>query len=142
MKIVRLVAIVGLFAAQTLFAQSLPDAPTRLDHALYAADMTIRALDFKTTRDFMRSPCRCFTEMDPIAPHTSAIGPQAAFQFGLSAAVILGSRELAKHHHPRWARALLIVDIVDESIAVGNNLQLHSQPVRVAPPLHQKQVRR
>lgn len=105
-----------------------------VEFALDAADATIRALDAVSTHALLASPCRCFREDDPLAPHTAAFVPIAAFQAGIGAGTIEGSRRLAAHGHPRLGRLLLVADIAAETWAVQHNFRQH-EPAPKAPGL-------
>lgn len=109
-------------------------APTRVRFALEAADGLLRGLDGYTTHRLLSDPCGCHYEIDPIAPPTGNPAAQAAFQAGAGFLVVGGSRWLERRGHPKWARALLIADIVSEGIAVGNNLvQFGNKPPVTSP---------
>jgi hypothetical protein len=140
-----IVVIFGL-AALTAHSQELPDHPkpsivkraitytTSNDHYLLAMDGTLRTMDAKSTHDLLSNSCHCFKEDDPIAPHTGNYAAQALFQGGMMALVTFGHYELAKHNHPRWARALVLGDIASESYAVGHNMSLATpKPLPAVP---------
>jgi hypothetical protein len=97
----------------------------KVDFALYAAEATVRSLDLVSTHALLTAPCKCFYEADPIAPGGRDVVPQVAFHSGVSAAIIVGHRELVRHRHPRLARLLIVADIVSETWAVQNNFRLH-----------------
>jgi len=61
---------------------------------------------------------------------------QVAFQAGAGFLVLGGSRWLEKKGHPKWARALLIADILSEGIAVGQNLAIRGD--KTPAPIPQK----
>jgi hypothetical protein len=116
-----------LLGVSTLYAQTLPEAPTthkhgpRLEAYLVAADSALRIGDAITTHRFLTDPCKCMIELDPMAPHSGSWASEAAFQ-GLNAAVVIGGARLLRHyHHNKLARALLIEDISQEGYWVVNN---------------------
>lgn len=129
-------AFVCLLAHGAAHAQAIPEAPhvSRIDFGLYAADATIRTMDFATTYSLMHDTCRCYHEADPLSPSGKSAPTLLAFQYGITAAVIFGSRELRRHNHNRLARVLLLADITSESIAVGRNLALPAPPRQAGIP--------
>jgi len=110
-------------------------APSRLRFALESTDTLLRGLDAYTSHKLFSDPCHCYHEMNPIAPPTGHAAAQIAFQSGAGFLVMGGSRWLERRGHKRWARAVLIADIVSESIAVGNNFVVAGmkQPPALAP---------
>jgi hypothetical protein len=141
MKCLRIIYVAALImvlvgCAKLMFSQELPAHPqptfakraatlaTTNDRYLLALDGTLRSLDMKTTHDLLSNPCHCFKEDDPIAPHDGNYAKQVLFQGGMTALITLGHYELAKHNHPKWARALVLADIASESYAVGHNMSL------------------
>ena len=93
------------------------------DRALAASEFGARTLDMWSTHRALNAKCGCNYEADPLAPHGKGWGGDAAFQYGASVAINFGAIELRKHHHEKWARALLIVDMADESVATVNNVR-------------------
>jgi hypothetical protein len=123
------VAIMLLALTSTVGAQALPDAPkphTKLDTTLTILDFGARTADLISTRNFMANRCQCIYEIDPIAPHTRALGPQLAFTYGMFAVVTGGAYMLRKHGHRKIARALVLADIADETYADINNIRLNN----------------
>jgi len=131
------VIIVGFVLSVSALAEGgegierLPNAPrpaqareSRVNKALWIVDMGLRTGDAITTHNFLTHPCKCFKELDPIAPHTGGWGEQFAFQYGAGMAVGIGSRWLERRGHKKLARTLLVVDIASEVWAVQNNLRL------------------
>ena len=102
----------------------------KVDLVLYAADSTIRSLDIVSTHALLASPCKCFYETDPMAPGSRDVLPQAAFHYGMTAAVIVGHRMLERHHHARLARLLIVADLVSETWAVQNNFRQEEPRLR------------
>jgi len=98
--------------------------PDRLNKVLWAVDMGLRTGDAITTHQFLTHPCKCFHEVDPIAPKSGGWGEQFAFQYGAGMAVGISSRWLERRGHRKLARTLLVVDIASEVWAVQNNLRL------------------
>ena len=107
-----------LLGISTLQAQT---SLTKTDRFLITTDINLRAADAITSHNLFTNPCHCFNEGDPIAPNSGNWGKQILFQSAMSALVIGGSRFLVHKHHPKWAKTLLILDIIDEGIAAGNN---------------------
>lgn len=99
----------------------------KLTVTLFTADCLLRGLDAYSTHRLLSDPCKCFGERDPIAPHTPNWGAQIGFQAGMFALVTGSAYMLNRHHHERWAKAVLFLDLASEGIAVGNNLHLASQ---------------
>jgi hypothetical protein len=127
----KLKYLTPVLAVATLHGQALPDhpKPRTVDFALYAADVTVRSLDIASTHKLLADPCHCYKELDPVAPHTANPAILTAFQYGAAAGIIFGTRYFERHGHKRIARALLIADIVSESVAVGRNYSLsHPHP--------------
>lgn len=118
--------LICALACSTCFGQALPNAPKAnvLDLSLDLADVTIRTMDLIETNALVNNPCKCVVEYDPIAPSGKTIPPELIFQYGWSAAFIFTHRELLKHNHPRWARALMAGDIVVESVTVVRNMTM------------------
>lgn len=102
-------------------------AADKLTIALFTADGLLRGLDAYSTHRLLSDPCRCFVERDPIAPHTSNWGAQIAFQGSMFVLVNGSAYLLNRHHHERWAKAILLIDIASEGVATTNNLHLLSQ---------------
>lgn len=131
MKLFALIlAITGTACAQLPDAPKPQPKPNWVDRTLISSEITLRILDAQSTHRFENNPCACFHEMDPIAPNAKEWAPTIAFQAAAGAAVIVGYKLLKRHGHPKLARALLIADIVDESIAVGNNYNLHTKAIK------------
>jgi len=136
MKTLILTAVIVLTAASAA-AQSLPDAPAArpaaskgvvgrfltVDHALIASDGALRILDTYTSVKAFTDPCHCLHESDPLSPGSGKVLPTVAFQAGMFVLVSGGSVLLKHHHHPRLARALLILDNGSEGYAVVNNFR-------------------
>src|ERR1700743_443530 len=117
--------ITGTIWAQNA-PQSLPRAPPAIhrpwvDYGLTGIDTGLRIADTHTSYVLFNNPCRCFHEIDPIAPKGRGIKQIAGFQIAAGLAVNAGAELLRRKNHPKWARALLVADIVSESIAVGRN---------------------
>jgi len=131
------------------FCQGLPDEPSTvhrpiakknflgrtltIDNSLLASDLAWRALDIYTSTAAFTDPCHCFHESDPIAPGSGKLLPTAAFQIGMFATVGVGHKILMHYHHPRLARALLIIDNGSEGITVVNNFRYLGQPRPPSP---------
>lgn len=137
-RVLMLVVVVTLatHAYAQATNQALPDAPhvSRIDFSLYAAEATVRTLDFATTYSRVNNPCGCYHESDPLAPSGHDAATSLAFHYGIAAAVIFGSRELRRHNHNRLASVLVLADITSESIAVGRNLALPAPPRQAGIP--------
>src|ERR1700743_699887 len=123
--------------------QSLPDAPhaihrTWVDYGLTGIDTGLRIADTRTSYVLFNNPCRCFHESDPIAPKGRGIKQIAGFQIAAGLAVNAGAEFLRRKNHPKWARALLVADIVSESIAVGRNASFipAPSPAPLAAPIN------
>lgn len=116
-----------LLAGTILQAQALPPEPQphriTLQRSLYAVDLGLRALDIRTTHDFLNAPCQCFYEQDPLSPSGKGWAPVTAFQLGAFALVTGSSETLRRHHHPRLAIAVTLLDIAGEAWATQNNLR-------------------
>lgn len=96
----------------------LPFLMDRTDLALAGADLGLRTLDIYTSNRAFRDPCKCYYEVDPIAP-TSTKGI-IAFQLGAFALGQVARYELEKHHHRKLAK-LLAIDVTSEAEAVSRN---------------------
>jgi hypothetical protein len=112
-------------------AQELPSAPTphnhpigRLEASLLAADAAVRLGDGVTTYRFLSDPCRCYHEIDPIAPHSANAAKIAAFQVASWGGVAVGERWLRRRGHSRLALALQVGDIAMEGYWVQSNARL------------------
>src|ERR1700743_3655730 len=121
--------------------QSLPEAPhaihrTWMDYGLTGIDTGLRIADTRTSYVLFNTPCRCFHEIDPISPKGKGIKQIAGFQIAAGLAVNAGAELLRRKNHPKWARALLVADIVSESIAVGRNASFipSTSPAPLAAP--------
>lgn len=130
--------IIALLLASATFcySQSLPDAPSQkispkqslttlevgnLDENLYRFDSLLRVGDSVTTHMFLHDPCKCFVEVDPVAPNDGRWTSIMVFQTASSSAIWSSHNLLITHGHRRIARMVLLADIISESYAVGHN---------------------
>jgi hypothetical protein len=107
--------------AQAAFAGTgeLPNAPsagfwTKANATLVALDAAAKGADYYYTMRGMSHPGLAI-EADPIArPFVSHGDALAVGYFGAGLAIdIVASYELHKHHHERFAKAVLILGILD-----------------------------
>lgn len=100
--------------------------------ALYATDGTLRVGDAVTTYRLLADPCKCFREVDPIAPKGSNPVAIALFQASALMAITQAHNLLIVHGHKKLAHILLWADVASEAIAVGHNASLTPNSSRVA----------
>lgn len=130
--------IIALLLASATFcySQSLPNAPSQkispkqslttldkgnFDDNLYRTDTLLRIGDSITTHLFLHNPCKCFYEVDPIAPSDGKWTSIFLFQATASSAIWSSHNLLIAHGHRRIARLVILADIISESYAVGHN---------------------
>lgn len=106
----------------------LQQTNSTFDHRLFQADEIMRAQDGYTSAKLWSNPCHCFNELDPIAPGPNHAGWMTyAFQATAAVTVAQGYNVLYKHNHKKLARALLIADVISETVAVSNNYRFLNQ---------------
>jgi hypothetical protein len=111
MRPALLIAI--MLAAVPLASQTLPEAPKphfdRIDWALLASDAGARALDGYSTLKMLKNNNHekflpAFVVHDPPA--------LAAFEGGMLTLNYFAARNLARHHHPKLAKAVIAADVI------------------------------
>lgn len=100
--------------------QGFNHLPT-LDKTLLISEAVLRAGDITTSHMAGTHPCHCFRERDPISPDGSQWAPLLAFQGAAAVGIWELHAILVRHHHTRWARAVVIADMLDEGYAVSHN---------------------
>lgn len=94
----------------------------RFDQRLFQADALLRLGDAITTQRTVFDNTGRFHETDPIAPgQNHSVWMAYGFQLGAHVAVVQGHNFLVRHHHAKFARALIIADVAMESYTVGMN---------------------
>lgn len=127
MRLTSLVIIA--LASTTAFSQAKPNqapkAITPFTITLFSADAMLRVIDGYTTVNNLNDKCHCIHENNPLAPHSGSIGKQIAFQAS-ALALTTGTAWLAnRYHHPKIARAIMMIDIANETRSVVGNYQVN-----------------
>lgn len=124
----KALAAIAVLSALGCAAQEVPQAPRPNQPVFQISDYvgiaTLTAFhvgDIITTREFMNNPCKCMTEMNPIAPHGRALGPLLLYHGGWIAANTFITYKLEKHHHHLAAWAVRGTEIGVEMWAVRHN---------------------
>jgi hypothetical protein len=122
------IGIIAL-ATTTACAQAKPNqapkAITPFTISLFSADALLRVMDGYTTVTNLNDPCKCIHETNPLAPHSGSVGKQIAFQAS-ALAVATGSAWLLNHyHHPKIARAIMTIDVANETRSLIGNVTVN-----------------
>lgn len=124
MKTTRSIALLFCLASSAV-CQELPNTPkpvlNTFDYVQIASLAGAHFGDILTTREFMLDPCRCFHEVNPIAPHTPSWGPLLAYHGAWVVTNTYVTYKLEKHHHKLLARELRSVQIGVEVKAFTSN---------------------
>lgn len=100
------------------------------DKHLFQADALLRLGDVITTKQTVFDGTGRYYEKDPIAPgENHSVALMYAFQLGAHVAVIQGHNLLVRHNHPKFARALVVADVVMEAYTVSSNARLETRYV-------------
>lgn len=113
---------IKLSGSPTAHAAILAPAYFQANRPLILAEFSVRMLDSISTRQALTNKCTCLheTQIGPIANTTPGV---LAYMTGVSLGVNAGARLLYNHGHRKWARAVLIADIVlDGEAGVHNEI--------------------
>lgn len=126
MQIKKAIAITILMGTTAVgFSQAIPGSSkpfiNKFNIMLFSADSLLRTMDGYTTVNNLNDPCHCIHETNPLAPHNGSIGKQIAFQAS-ALAITTGTVWTFNHyHHPKIARAIMMIDIANETRSVVGN---------------------
>jgi hypothetical protein len=119
-----ILALFSVFSTATT-GQTIPDAPKRhIDRTgwtLLSADASIRALDVYSTHQMLVNGNHEIFLPGFIADHTSTM---AAFSAGMVGVNWWAARSLERHHHPKIAHLVTMIDIAQDAPWAIHNLML------------------
>jgi hypothetical protein len=107
----------------TLHAQQPHKETHWVDRSLLATDAILRVGDGITTSLLLNDPCRCYYEVDPIAPKGGRWWEVYGFQAAAEGSLTTGSRWLSARHHKKLARTAMILSIGGEVWAMQLNVR-------------------
>lgn len=110
----------------------IPDAPKpaptihldRTQWALLTIDAGVRGLDVYSTRRMLQGPNHEMFLPDVISHHVPMMIAYSAGTVGMN---YLAARELVKHHHPRLAKLVVMVDVGQDAPWAIHNLYLKTR---------------
>lgn len=112
---------------------------TPITITLFSADALLRTVDGLSTVHNLGDKCKCFKEINPIAPHSDSALKQAAFQAGMLATVYGAAWTFHHYHHDKIASTIMMLDIGSEAFAVQGNMRAVSNNSRtIGKPLTNK----